>query len=609
MKTVKSPEHTTDFSEQELLKSENVILERYCSAKDSQKPFVTLIKICRRYYKNFIVSAVFCILQLSAILFLPIATSNIIDAVAENSSKTLDVIISNLAIAGFLLLINYPMQRYYRSKRNIAVRALEAALRGAIIAKLQRLTISFNKQMESGRIHSKVMRDVESIKNLIINLHTSLIHIIVNLTTVIAVVLIRGDFIVLIFFVTVAPISIYISRHFKSQIKNTNSEFRIKMEETNSKVVDMVNLIPVTKAHALENVEMKKISAQLGQTAKTGYELDSVMDKFVVSSWITMQVFQLLCLTFNVLLVFYGFMSIGSVTLYQSYFSTFLNSINSLLNLIPTIASGTEAISSIGEILSSMDIENDEDKKNIKSVKGNFEFSDVAFSYPDGDTKILNGLTISVKEGETVAFVGESGSGKSTILNLVTGFYFATEGKVTVDGIDMKELNLKQYRKHIAVVPQKSILFNGTMRENITYGSNNVSNEKLEEIIDSACLRELINSLPQGLDTQIGEQGNLLSGGQCQRISIARALIRNPKIIILDEATSALDTVSERHIQQAIENLSQNKTSFIVAHRLSTIKNADKIAVIKDGKCVEFGSYDELLEKKGEFYKFRQLQV
>ena len=302
-------------------------------------------------------------------------------------------------------------------------------------------------------------------------------------------------------------------------------------------------------------------------------------------------------------------MSIGSVTLYQSYFSTFLNSINSLLNLIPTIASGTEAISSIGEILSSMDIENDEDKKNIKSVKGNFEFSDVAFSYPDGDTKILNGLTISVKEGETVAFVGESGSGKSTILNLVTGFYFATEGKVTVDGIDMKELNLKQYRKHIAVVPQKSILFNGTMRENITYGSNNVSNEKLEEIIDSACLRELINSLPQGLDTQIGEQGNLLSGGQCQRISIARALIRNPKIIILDEATSALDTVSERHIQQAIENLSQNKTSFIVAHRLSTIKNADKIAVIKDGKCVEFGSYDELLEKKGEFYKFRQLQV
>ena len=169
------------------------------------------------------------------------------------------------------------MQRYYRSKRNVAVRALEAALRGAIIAKLQRLTISFNKQMESGRIHSKVMRDVESIKNLMINLHTSLIHIIVNLTTVIAVVLIRGDFIVLFFFVTVAPISILISRHFKSKIKNTNSEFRIKMEETNSKVVDMVNLIPVTKAHALENVEMKKISVQLGQTAKTGYELDSVL--------------------------------------------------------------------------------------------------------------------------------------------------------------------------------------------------------------------------------------------------------------------------------------------------------------------------------------------
>lgn len=609
MKNVKTTIHEQDLSEQELLETENEILARYYSISGDRKPLITLLKICRRHYKKFIVSAVFCVLQLSALLFLPIATSNIIDAVAENTDNALKIIIVNLIIAGFLLLINYPMQRFYRSERNIAVRAIEAALRGAIITKLQHLTISFNKQMESGRINSKVMRDVEAIKSLVISLHTSLIHIIVQLSTVIGVVLIRGDFIVLAFFLIAAPLSLLISRRFKKKIKSSNSEFRTKMEETNSKVVDMVNLIPITKAHALERIEMKKMGEQLSSAAKTGYELDTVMDKFVILNWIVMQTFQLLCLTFNVFLVFYGFMSIGSVTLYQSYFSTFLNSINSLLNLMPTIASGTEALSSIGEILSSDDIENDEDKIQLRSVKGDFELRNVVFKYPDGDKNVLDGLNVSIKAGETVAFVGESGSGKSTILNLITGFYYATDGEVTVDGVDMKNISLKSYRKNIAVVPQKSILFSGTMRENITYGSSSVSSERLEEIIDCACLREVVDSLPQGLDTPIGEQGNLLSGGQCQRISIARALIRNPKVIILDEATSALDTVSERHIQQAIENLSRDKTAFIVAHRLSTVKNADKIAVIKEGKCVEFGTYNELIEKKGEFYKFRELQV
>jgi ATP-binding cassette subfamily B protein len=173
----------------------------------------------------------------------------------------------------------------------------------------------------------------------------------------------------------------------------------------------------------------------------------------------------------------------------------------------------------------------------------------------------------------------------------------------------MKDIGLKDYCRQIAVVLQNSILFSGTIRDNITYGKTNVSDEQLDKIIDLACLRDVIDAMPNGLDTVVGEHGNRLSGGQRQRISIARALIRNPQVIIFDEATSALDTVSEKHIQEAIDNLSKGKTTFIVAHRLSTIKNADKIAVIEDGRCVEFGTYDELLEKKGAFYRFRQMQV
>ena len=263
----------------------------------------------------------------------------------------------------------------------------------------------------------------------------------------------------------------------------------------------------------------------------------------------------------------------------------------------------------MGEILNSEDVEENSGKQEISNLRGEFVFDNATFEYRDGSKKVLDGLTLNIAAGETVAFVGESGAGKSTLINLITGFYMCDSGRIMVDGIDMKELNLKSYRENIAVVPQSSILFSGSMRENITYGIKEVSEEKLNKILELACLTDVVADLPEGVDTLIGERGTKLSGGQQQRVAIARALIRDPKIIIFDEATSALDTVSERHIQRAIENLSRDKTTFIVAHRLSTVKNADKIAVIKDGRCVEFGTYDELMALEGEFFNFRNLQV
>ena len=191
---------------------------------------------------------------------------------------------------------------------------------------------------------------------------------------------------------------------------------------------------------------------------------------------------------------------------------------------------------------------------------------------------------------------------------MVIGFLQATGGKVLIDNQDITTLNLQSYRSHIAVVPQQSILFSGTIRENITYGMDNISDEKLWKVIKAANLDDLILSLPDGLDTRITEHGSNLSGGQRQRISIARAFIRDPRILILDEATSALDTVSEKKIQEAIHNLVQNRTTLIVAHRLSTIRDADRIAVVGHGGLVELGTYDELMEKKGEFYNLQNLQ-
>ncbi|MFC5531236.1 ABC transporter ATP-binding protein [Cohnella yongneupensis] len=221
---------------------------------------------------------------------------------------------------------------------------------------------------------------------------------------------------------------------------------------------------------------------------------------------------------------------------------------------------------------------------------------------------MLSNFSLEVKAGESIALVGASGAGKSTVLNLVIGFNKPNGGQVVIDGIPMDELDMASYRKHLAVVHQSTVLFSGTIRENITYGLPTVSEEKLLEVIRMTHLEDVIAQLPDGLESAIGQHGGRLSGGQRQRIAIARALIRDPKVILLDEATSALDNESEYHVQQAMQKLIKGRTTFIVAHRLSTIRDADRIVVMKMGKCVEIGTYEELMALKGEFYQLKKLQ-
>jgi ATP-binding cassette, subfamily B, bacterial len=245
----------------------------------------------------------------------------------------------------------------------------------------------------------------------------------------------------------------------------------------------------------------------------------------------------------------------------------------------------------------------------LDHIRGEFRFENVRFHYKDTDKHVLNGFTLDVKPGETIALVGESGAGKSTVLNLAIGFYRPTSGRILLDGVPFDELDMRAYRRQIAVVPQNTVLFSGTIRQNITYGLTNVSEEELERVIRMANLQDVIAAMPDGLDTMIGEHGGKLSGGQRQRIAIARAMIRNPRIIFLDEATSALDNISEFVVQKAMRELIRGRTTFIVAHRLSTIRDADRIVVMKNGRIQEVGSYEELMQRRGEFYQLKQLQA
>ena len=245
----------------------------------------------------------------------------------------------------------------------------------------------------------------------------------------------------------------------------------------------------------------------------------------------------------------------------------------------------------------------------MKELKGNYSFRNVQFTYKGSKEPVLDGFDLEVKEGETIALVGESGSGKTTVLNMIIGFITPSDGRLLIDGMEIGDINLRSYRRFISVVPQTPVLFTGTVRENIVYGMEHVSEEELAHAVEAANLKSVISKLPMGLDTMIGEHGANLSGGQRQRISIARAIIRNPRVIILDEATSALDTISEKEIQDALDRLIQGRTTFIVAHRLSTVRGADRIVVLDRGKIREEGSYEELMTLKGEFYEMERLQM
>ena len=578
-----------------------------CYKKHKGHPMQILLGLYKGNYHKFFLAVIFFFIKHAPVWVLPIVTANIITDITSGSPETYQNIIIQAMIMIVLVALNIPMNYMYTRYKSLATRYAETGLRRALVRKLQQLSISYHKETQSGRLQSKIMRDVEAVETLSTQMFLSILNIALNIAIAL-IVTINKSLVVFIFFLLTTPIAAATMVFFRNVMKKRNNEFRKEMEETSARVMEMVELIPVTRAHALEEEEVQKMSGQLFAVAEKGYRLDVIQSLFGSVGWAIFQIFQVVCLGFTGFLAIKGTVMPGDITLYQSYFATIVSQVSSLMSLIPTIAKGIESVNSIGEVLLEDDIEQNEGKEIIKDIYGEFDFKDVTFRYNNIDRPVLHNLNLHVDKGETIALVGESGAGKSTILNLVIGFNQVNSGEVLIDGHNMKDIDLRSYRKYLAVVPQTSILFSGTIRDNITYGVDNVDEATLDEIVKAANLTDLINSLPDGLDTMVGEHGGKLSGGQRQRISIARALIRNPKVIVLDEATSALDSISEKLIQEALNNLTKDRTTFIVAHRLSTIKDADKIAVIADGHCVEYGTYDELMNLKGEFYQMKKIQ-
>ena len=570
-------------------------------------------KILKLNFKSVIGSNLVYILQASPSWLMPVLTANIINivtsAVSSGVGATAEVwrgIILNAVFLAVLLLQNVPSTIWRWRIVSRMIRRTSAGIKSSVVRKLQSLSITYHKDMQSGKIQSKFVKDTEAVDGLLFNLMHGIFPSIINVIIATAIS-IYSNGLVSLFFLLIIPCDVLLTFAFRKKVRSTNRDYRIKAESLSAKMSTMLTMMPVTKSHGLERTEIIEFNKNIKNLTGSGLEVDKTTANFGAWAWVTNTLLSSACLVFCAVLALKGVIGVGDIVLYQSMFSQISGAVSALTNLVPQFATGLEALSSVSEIMHAKDVEVNIGKAKIKEIKGEVEFKDVYYKYPNTEQYVVSGLNLKVKQGECIAVVGASGSGKSTIMNLIIGFLMPNSGDVLIDGKSIKDCNLSEYRHHISVVPQNSILFPGSIRENITYGLERYTEEELNKVVEMANLNEFISELPNGLDTDVGENGGKLSGGQKQRVTIARALIRNPKILILDEATSALDNISEFHVQKAIASSIKGRTTFIVAHRLSTIRDADRIVVMEQGVAVEMGTYDELMEKKGKFFELKKL--
>lgn len=556
---------------------------------------------------HLLIAALFFVIKHSPVWLMPLLTANIIDVVVQH--RPIAELWWNALVLVLLLFQNVPLHVLYMRHLSTAERRMETRLRSALSRQLQRLSIGFFSQANAGVLQNKVVRDVETIEQMVRQLFDGGLSAASNLIGALIITALRAPAF-LPFFVIMVPISAALVQTMRRTLAARNKEFRAEIEHMAARVTEMTHLIPITRAHGLERNELAHMDETLDHVRAAGLELDFTTAVFGSISWVTYNIFNVVCLVAAGWASYTQFLPItaGDVVMLSGYFGSLTNAVMGLVNLIPAISKGFESIRSAGEVLESPDLEHNEGKLAVDNVKGEIRFEHVEFRYPDGESPVVRDFDLEVKPGESIALVGHSGAGKSTVLNLVIGFVRPTGGRILLDGRDMMAVDLRTYRRFISVVPQESILFEGSVRENVTYGLNNVRDAVVESALRDANAWEFVQNLADGVETHIGERGAKLSGGQRQRLAIARALIRNPRVLILDEATSALDSESEALIQEALGRLMKGRTTFIVAHRLSTIRNAHRIVVLEDGQIVEIGSHVELMALGGVYARMQAIQ-
>lgn len=553
-------------------------------------------------------AAALFVVKHSPVWILPLVFADIINEVTAPGDRSLRRLGFDGLLFFVLVLQNILTHTGHIHLLSQVVRRIEVELRAALIRRLQQLSIGFLEAQRAGALQAKILRDVEAVQGLYYLVFSVMVMGSSSVIFAVAVTLFRRPAMALFYLVTV-PLAVVLVRVFRRAMRRRNRDFRQQIEAMSARVAEMITMIPVTRAHGVEEEEISRMGDRLERVRRHGYRVDLVNAVFGATAWVLSQSLQLACLMVTGYLALRGRIPPGDIVLYNSLFAMIVGSVSQVVDAVPGVTRGLESVRSIGEVLESPDLERNEGKGPVTAVGGRFVFEHVTFTYPGAAAPALRDFSLAVEPGETIAVVGESGSGKTTLMSLLIGFRRPDRGRILLDSRPMDELDLRQFRRFLAVVPQQTHLFSGTIRDNITYGLADVPEEDLREAVRAAQLEDVLAALPEGLEAAIGEHGTRLSGGQRQRVAIARALVRRPRVIIFDEATSALDVRAEQRLQQAVAAMVRGRNTFIVAHRLSTIRQATRIVVLKDGVGVETGTMAELEAAGGEFARLKMLQI
>ncbi|MDA3813871.1 MAG: ABC transporter ATP-binding protein [Candidatus Cloacimonetes bacterium] len=558
------------------------------------------IKYYRPHKFLFILDMVVAFLAAILSVFMPMLTRTLLKVHIPN--KDLNGIITLLSVM-LSIIIFKSVFTYIRIRwGHIMGVRMESDMRSDMFAHLQKLSFNYFDNVKTGHIMSRISNDLNMIAEVAHHAPEDLI---------ISVFMIIGSFIAMfhynvsLAFIAMIPIPLLIvwGLTFGHRMKGGFRLVRKRIADINSSVENSVQGIREVKSFTNEHLEMEKFGNINFTFQRAKEKMYKIMSTYFAGMTFLTDFYYLVVIGGGVLLIYQGNIDVIDLLAFTLYVNFILRPVERLVHFTEQFQQGSAAFERFIEI---MDIEPDiRDKKNAHSltnVKGTIEISDLTFKYQSSEDWILQNINMTVPAGKTIALVGESGAGKSTIASLIPRFYETQAGSISIDGNNIMDLTQESLRENIGIVQQNVFLFDTTIRENIIYGNPKANEEEVIEAARKANILDFIQSLPGGFDTLTGERGVKLSGGQKQRISIARAFLKNPPILIFDEATSSLDTESEAYIQKAMEELSQNRTTIIIAHRLSTVRKADLLYVINEGKIVEQGTHDELMEKNDYYY-------
>ena len=552
----------------------------------------------------------------------PILTNTLLEdiipsEVYNNDEKTKFIIIFGIAL--FMCYLIRTLLRYFVQYYGHVIGVkMQADMRSDMFKKLQKLPFSYYDEHETGKIMSRMTNDLMEVSELAHhgpeNIFICGISIILSVTYLFTI-----NWMFTLFILLCVPIMVVITLVLRKRMKDAFTETRKSVAVINASLESSITGIRVTKAFTNTDIEIDKFEEGNVKYVKSRSVAYKAMGQFFSSTTFVTDIFNVVLLVAGGIFTLNNSISLPEYVTFVVSVGLFITPLTTLINFVEQYQNGTTGFKRFLEIINQPEEMVDEDAVAVEKLYGNIEFNDVTFEYKNTDfindveemvnTKsVLKSVSFKIEAGKKVALVGPSGGGKTTICHLIPNFYQINKGNIIIDGHEINKITFESLRKNIGIVQQDVFLFNGSIKDNILYGNPSASDEDVINAAKSANIHDYIESLENGYNTQIGERGVRLSGGQKQRLSIARVFLKNPSILILDEATSALDNATEILIQSALDELCKGRTTLIVAHRLSTIRNADEILVVMDGGIVERGTHDELIALDGEYAALHKAQ-